>query len=146
MDDLDLSPELRELERALAARPRPAPPAELRDRVIGQMQVGLRRNGPRSRWSFVAAVAVAAAVWINLSLSATLTTDFDRRSHGAASPVGQVAEEIRLLLPELSENEALRQAVMLRATSNMPPAVPWPKAPPTYCLLDDMNNPLLQGD
>jgi hypothetical protein len=110
------------------------------------MRAGLPRNGSRVTWSFAAAVAAAALVWINLSLSATLATDFNGRAVTQGPPVEQVAQQIRQLLPELSDDEALRQAVMLRATSNMPAGILLPPVPPTCCLLDDLDNPLLQGD
>ena len=129
-----------------ACSPRPALPAQLRYRVIGQMRAGLQRNGRRSRWSFAAAVAVATAVWINLSLSATLATDFDRRAVSAGPPVGQVAEQIRQLLPELSEDEALWEALLLRAGSDIRRYPVLPASPAAHRSSADLDDLLPQGE
>ncbi len=126
MDDNQLPAELQQLERELAGRPRPVPPAELRRRVIDGARAELRRNGSRNGWTFAAAVAAAVVVWINLSMSATLGTDYGPGPDTAGPPVDKVAAQIRQLLPELSQRDALRQAVLLQARSDLTlyPSVP----------------------
>jgi hypothetical protein len=134
MENEQLPPELEQLERDLADRPRPDPPAELRQRVIGGVRAELQRNGARNGWTFAAAVATAALVWLNLSLSATLATDCGPQPDSLAPEVGKVAEQIQQLLPELSEREALRQAILLQAGSSQPwcPSVPVGPAAPRH--------------
>ena len=119
MENHDLPPDLQELERDLAGRPRPVPPAALRQRVIGGVRAELRRNGSRNGWTFAAGLAAAVVVWVNLSLSATLATGFGSKRGGTGPPVEKVAEQIQQLLPELSDEEARRQAVLLQAGSDL---------------------------
>jgi len=120
MEDEQLSAELEELERDLAGRPRAEPSADLRERVIEGVQAELRRRKARNGWAFAAAVAAAALVWINLSLSATLGTDYGPRRVRPRPPVDRMAQQIQQLLPELSDCEALRQAVLLEAGWDLP--------------------------
>jgi hypothetical protein len=119
MENEQFPPELEQLERDLADRPRLDPPAELRERVIDGVRAELQRNGARNGWTFAAAVAAAALVWANLSLSATLGTDYSPQPGSLRPPVDEVAEQIQQLLPELSQREALRQAVLLQARSDL---------------------------
>ena len=119
MENHDLPPDLHELERDLAGRPRPVPPAALRQRVIGCVRAELRRNGSRNGWTFAAGVAAAVLVWVNLSLSATLATDFGPQPDRPRRPVEKVAAEIQRLLPGLSDEEARRQAILLQAGSDL---------------------------
>ena len=119
-----LPPELQRLERELAARPRPQPSADLRDRIVGQMQSALVRNGlvregSRNRWTFVVALAISVMLWMNLSLSATRATEHDLRFGGEPPSVAELTDELRRAAPELTEQEATRQAVLLRAGSNL---------------------------
>jgi hypothetical protein len=126
MEDYPLPRDLHRLERDLAARPRSDPPVELRRRVMADVRAELRGRGLRNGWPFAAAVAAAALLWINLSLSATLATDYSKRPYSSAPPVKEVAQQIQKLLPELSEREALRQAILLKAGSDLGryPSVP----------------------
>jgi hypothetical protein len=119
MDQQQLPPELQRLEQELADCPGPAPPAELRQRVMEGVRAELRGRSLRNGWPFAAAVAAAALLWMNLSLSATLATDYNTRPYTSAPPVKEVAEQIQKLLPELSEREALRQAIFLKAGSHL---------------------------
>ena len=105
MENRQLPPDLQQLERDLAGRPRPGPPAELRQRVIEGARVELRRNGSRNGWTSAAAVAAAVVVWINLSMSVTHATDYGSRPDTPRPPVGKLAAQIRQLLPELSESD-----------------------------------------
>jgi hypothetical protein len=79
MDNEPLSAELEQLESALCRRSLPTVPSGLRHRVLDDLQSRLRREQSQSRWQFAAAVAVAAMIWMNLSLSATQATDFGFR-------------------------------------------------------------------
>ena len=119
MEDFQLPPELQQLERELAGRPHPEPSADMRQRVIGRLRGELRGNGLRNGWTFAAGVAATVLVWANLSLSATLATDYGLPTDSPRPPVGAVAEQIQQLLPELSQREALRQALLLQAGSDL---------------------------
>ena len=119
MEDRQLPPELRQLERDLTSRPLPDPPAALRLRMIGQVRVKLRQDRFAARWGFAAAVAAVALLWINLSLSATQATDYGLRLGGQGQAVGELAEQMQQVLPELSPREALRQAILWQAASTL---------------------------
>ena len=146
MDDNQLPTDLRQLERELAGRPRPGPPAELRRRVIDGARVELRRNGSRNGWPLAAAVAAAVVVWINLSMSATLGTDYGPGPDTAGPPAGKVAAQIRQLLPELSENDALLQAVLLQSRSDLTLHPSVPAGPASLRPLGDLDALLPQGE
>jgi len=68
MNDRELSSELRELERDLAALPRPEPPSELRAAVFRDMRVQLRKRRSRRWLPYLVTAAAVAAVWANVSL------------------------------------------------------------------------------
>ena len=131
MNDFELPPELRQFEQELAARPRPEPSADLAQRVLDGVQAELpqsmagpsrtasRRNGSRSWWAFAAGTAAAVLVWINLSLSAARETHYGLQFGNGHPTVHETAQQIRRLLPEASPREALRQAVLLKAGSNL---------------------------
>jgi hypothetical protein len=127
-----LPPDLLALERELAARPLPGPPAKLRARVLA----AARREGatPRPEPSqggfgrFAVATAAAALLAINLSASVANDTDWHLRPPADGSDAA-VADRIRELAPDLPEREARRQALLLRAAAGLAPA-PAP-APPT---------------
>jgi hypothetical protein len=115
MDPAELPPDLAHLERRLAERPRQEPPADLRQRVLAALGRGCGREAT-GFWRFVAAVAAAVVLAINLSMSAANDTDW--RLGGDLAPKQTAsADRIREVLPELSEREARRQAVLLRARS-----------------------------
>jgi hypothetical protein len=124
-----LPPELLALEQELTYRQRPEPPAELRSRVLAV--VALERSSPRPAPArgglvrFAAATAAAALLAINLSASVANDTDWRLRPTGPDSV--EVAERIRELTPDLSEREARRQAVLLRAAAGLT-AAPAPAA------------------
>ena len=141
MEEYELPPELEQLQQDLAACWRPGPPADLRQRVIGGIRAELRRDRSRARWAFAAAMAAAALVWINLSLSATRATDYHLQFGSKRPPVEAAAEQIQQLLPEIPRREALRQAALLQAGSNLawyPNFPAHPAAPGRLSALDDL--------
>ena len=119
MDNRQLPAELEALQRELRERQPTHLPADLRGRVIGGVRAELARERSRGQWTFAAAVAAAAVIWINLSISATQSTDFGLDFRGEPPSVETVAEQIQRTLPEISRREALRQAVLLRAGSQL---------------------------
>jgi hypothetical protein len=133
----DTSLDFADLERQLAQRQRPEPPTELRRRVIAAMGRELtapqpHAPQPRPWWEFAAAAAVVALVLSNLSISAAQTTDYKLRGYGLrgygqTQPVDVIAEQIRELLPELSQRQALRHAILWHSAGRLAPA-PWPQA------------------
>lgn len=121
MADSQLPKELEQLEYVLAHRPHEDPPAELRSSVMDAMQVELRRQRPRTGWWTLAAMAAAAVLWLNLSLSATNATDGHLSAQGSQQPLRTLAGQIRELLPEISSEEAWRQALVLQTASAWTP-------------------------
>jgi hypothetical protein len=119
-----LPPDLLDLERKLANRPQPGPPVELRARVLAA--VSRERPTPRAApvrngfARFAAATAAAALLAINLSASLANDTDWHLRPTGPDSAA--VADRIRELAPDLSDREARRQALLLRASAGLTPA------------------------
>jgi hypothetical protein len=121
--DSDLPPDLAELERRLADRRPPVPPADLRRRVLAAVRRA-SGEGEGGFLRFVASVAAAALLAVNLSMSVANNTDWHLR--GAPGPDEAGADSVRELVPELSEREARRQAVLLRARSQLTPGAPSP--------------------
>ena len=129
MEAPQLPPELERLECELAARPRAPASAELRQRVLRDVQAELGEAGPpparlpSSRangwWTFAAATAAGVLFWVNLSWSAAHAGAYDLRLSHETRPIGAVAEEIRELLPGISHRDALRHAVTLQAGSEL---------------------------
>jgi hypothetical protein len=118
----ELPPDLAELERLLSRRRRPAPPADLRQRVLAAVRRA-SAGEVAGFWRFAAGVAAAALLAINLSMSAAGNTDW----HLAGEPAPDCAasaDRIHEVLPELSEREARRQAVLLRARCYLTPGAP----------------------
>jgi len=115
MEDYPLPPELEQLERHLAARERSQPPRALKQQVLHGMRADLRRLQARSRWTFAAAMAATVLVWLNLSLCASQATDYGLELDGRHQSLGNDAEQIQQLFPDLPPREAMRQAILLRA-------------------------------
>jgi anti-sigma-K factor RskA len=130
MNDWQLPPELESLERELAARSTLRPSADLRRIITSGVHSRLRREGRLDFWRFAAAAALVAAVWLNLSLSAARETNFHFQLADNRPSVEQTAREIQNLLPEMSETDARREALLLCAGSNL---IMYPKitVPPT---------------
>ena len=126
MGNWQLTPELERLERDLAVRPRLEPSAEWQQWLMHSVRSELRRAQSNTRWAFALAVAATVLVWLNLSLSATQATDCGFAPIELKESIAAVAQEIRQLLPELSAEEAMRQAILLRAGSSI---LPCPRLP-----------------
>ena len=128
-----LPPDLLALERELADRPVPEAPAELRSRVLAA--VSRERPTPRAKPArggfarFAAATAAAALLAVNLSASLANNTDWRLRLPPSGPDVADLAEQIHTLAPDLPDEEARRQAVLLRAAATLVPApAPLPPA------------------
>jgi hypothetical protein len=125
MNPPPLPDDLADLERRLADRPRPDPPAELRSRVLSAVS----RAGPPTDvgfgW-FTAAAAVLALLAINLSMSVANGSGW--RLGGEPSPYEIAARVDRLheVPPELTEQEARRQALLLEGRARLTPGAPVP--------------------
>jgi hypothetical protein len=117
MQDWQLPDELQQLERDLAERPRRKASNDLRPRILGDLRGRLGAERTRARWQFALAVAVVVLVWLNLSMSATQATDFGLRLNRPSESIETIAGRVHQLAPEFSEQEARRQAVLLRAGS-----------------------------
>jgi hypothetical protein len=129
MNQPDLPPELADLERRLADRPRPGPPAELRRRVLAAVA---RAGSPADvgfGW-FAAAAAVLALLAINLSMSVASGTDWRLAGQRGPQDVAASADRLHKVLPELSEREARRQALILEGRARLTPAAPLPAPSP----------------
>ena len=124
MTDQRLTPDLERLEQQLASRPREEPPPRLRGRIMGCVEIELRRT--RSFFDGRMLVAAAAAlVWLNLSLSATNATQAPLGSSDPPELAEPLARQIEQLLPELPRVDARRLAVLYRAGSGLVPCPDW---------------------
>jgi hypothetical protein len=131
-----LPPDLLALERELTAWPQPEPPAELRARVLAA--VSRERPAPRPepvRAGFARfAAATAAAALLAINLSASVANDADWRLRPAdGTDLVSVADRIRELAPDVSDRDARRQALLLRAAAGLTPTpAPAPAADRIY--------------
>jgi len=124
MNDDELPPDLARLEEELAARQSPAPGPELKGRVLQAVRRELTARSSRrilrsSLWRFAAATAATVALWLNLGMSATNDTVWDLHKNGHGSEGLAAAEYLRELVPEMSEAEARRQALLLKAGARL---------------------------
>jgi len=133
VQDPSLPPELEDLERRLADRPRPEPSPDLRDRITQDVRTALAKElrTPRRKngWTYAAAVAAMVLLWINLSMSAAATARYDLRLASGTRSVEAMAEEIQGLLPGVTRQEALRQAVLLKGGSSLTLCPKLPQSP-----------------
>ena len=116
---------LPDLERGLASRACPEPPAGLRDRVLAAVSAERRPAGqrpPRRRWDLVWQAAAAAVLALNLGMSAANAVRFQRL---AAVPSGEVAPAPRMAgprVPGASDDEDPVQRFAARALAGLRPA------------------------
>lgn len=108
----------------IAGQSPPAPSPGFSDRCLATIPLGaiVPSHDNRSNWRFAEALAIAALVWINLAMSASLATDYGFQRNAIAEPnesVETIAERIQGLAPELSAQESQRQAVLLRASESL---------------------------
>ncbi len=119
MNEGPLPAELAELERRLSDLHNEEPSPALRARVMGEAIAELRRSQRQKTWNLVAAMAVAVLVWVNLSLSAATATPL-RSDRAAERALRETVEsQIRALLPEASDREVTRQALLLSCGSRL---------------------------
>jgi hypothetical protein len=116
-----LPSDLEQIERKLSSAMQADPSPELRSRITSALRGELRRKRKADRWNFAMAMAATFLIWGNLSLSAVSVTDFHFRPEREHPPVEQIARDIRKLVPELSREEAYREAVLMSAGSNIIP-------------------------
>ncbi len=121
MEPTELPAELERLELELSRRPRPGPSDGFRERVVASVDVQLRRESQQSGWGWVAALAAGVVLWMNLSMSATLATDFGLEDASPGRPIEELAAEIRTVLPEITEEEALLHAISAQAAADLVP-------------------------
>lgn len=119
MDNGQLPSDLQQLEVDLGNRSLPKPSDNLRQRVLDDLRTRLRSERSRSRWQFAAALAATVLLWMNLSMSATQATDFGLRRREPTESVETMAKQIAQLAPELSPEDARREAILLRAGVNL---------------------------
>lgn len=121
-DDADLPPELRELEAALKARKTPAASAGLRSRVLEAARNEAAQSPKtswRGFWKFAAGVAAALVLGCNLSMSAANDTNLRLGMRSDASDSQAALARLREILPEMSEDEARRQLLLLQARAQL---------------------------
>jgi hypothetical protein len=121
----ELPDDLAELERELAARRAPEPLTGFRPHLLAAVAEELNRfedgNNSRRFWRFAAVVAAALLLGINLSLS--VVNDMDWHLTGGVDPerIAATATKLHELEPDLPEQEAYRQALVLQVAVRMPP-------------------------
>lgn len=125
-EDYPLPSELRRIEQLLSARPLPRHSENMKERFLSDARSELRRQKGRARWAFAASMAASVLVWLNLSISASQATDYGISLQSPQQSVEEIAGEIRQLLPDISPQEAKRQAVLLRAGADAIPCSGFP--------------------
>ena len=156
MNEPELPDELERLERALAGRPRPEPSADLRDRTLRLVEAELdgaelRRAeaaGPRAGgWlSFAVAAAATVLIWGNLSMSAAIATSYDLRLPADPHALNETVRQIRRLLPEMSEQESRRCAVILQGGAGLVPCPDMAPGPPARSQLNSLDAIFTPGE
>ena len=141
MNDWKLPEELQRLEDELMALPRPTLPASLRPGLDSDMRSRLRGERRRRRYGYVAAVAAAAALWANFSLSAATATNFHLAGRPQRQDTTALESQLHDLIPELGPRELRRQALMLQASSHVAPRPLGPAlaAPPSRLLSNNID-------
>jgi hypothetical protein len=93
----------------------------MRERVLGRVRAELLRERRRQTWSFVAGLAAAAILWINLSIG--LTIDAGRPVELGADVASDrvLCRQIHDLLPEWSEEEVVARARTLQGVRSLSP-------------------------
>ena len=125
MDPSDLPHELQDLERRLAARGRPEPSAGLRPRVLAAVRRELAAQPAHTRWGwagfwqYAGAAAAGLLLVLNLLMSMGNRSDFPASRAANGADIQQAAAKIRELVPFISPEEALCEALILRAGSHL---------------------------
>jgi hypothetical protein len=119
----ELPPDLAAFEQDFRARTGSEPAAPLRHRVLTAVRQELRKGQRRSAWQFAAALAAAALLWMNFSMSVANNTSWTFTTGIDDDRLQAMADRIHALSPELPETEVYRQAFLAQAAS---PPVPAP--------------------
>ena len=124
MEPHELPEELAAIERQLAARPLPQPSEALRGRVMAAVRSELRTapvpaRRPLTAWKCALAAAAAVILLLNLSVMSTNSAVFALRAPGDGPDTLATAAAVRRLVPQLSQDEAIGQAVILRAGAGL---------------------------
>jgi hypothetical protein len=82
-----------------------------------------RRWSRRNFWGFAAAAAAAAFICANVAAPLTRATDCGLSRRQVCADLHDAARQIREVFPEMTEREALRQALLLEAGA---PSAPLP--------------------
>jgi hypothetical protein len=111
--------DIEQLEQELATRSRSGPSGELRARVLREVGRKLQDEQRRGAWLFAASVAAVFVIWLNLSWFAARETDFFELKTVSATSVDEITDQIQRLVPELSRQEAGRQALLLHSCNGL---------------------------
>jgi hypothetical protein len=125
----ELPPDLAAFEQDFRARTRSEPTAVLRQRVLTAVRQELRKRQRRSAWQFAAALAAAALLWINFSMSVANNVSWPFTTRVDDERLQATAGRIHGLVPELPETEVYRQAFLAQVASPPVPAPTLPSSP-----------------
>ena len=116
-NEAPLPDDLAALERQLAERQKPHPPAHLRDRVLATVASELARlpHAEGIGWGWVVGIAAAVLIGINFSASVVNNMDWHFADRLRRDDIAATARQVQQLVPEMSRGEAFRQALLLRA-------------------------------
>jgi hypothetical protein len=127
MENFELPEDLAELESRLAGRPRLEPGTTFRDRLLAavrqELQDGIAVPGWAASWQFAAAVAAIVVLWANFSMSIANDTNWRLAADPESVDTKALAAELRKLFPDMSEQEANRQALVVQGRSPLPAAI-----------------------
>ena len=143
MNPPELPEDLAELERRLAARPRPEPSDDLRRRVMdavraelaGASAIPLKTPRRLSTWEFAAAVAAAVVLALNLAVSGANDMDWTGSESESLTPDPATVAALRQLMPGLTDDEVRGRWLLMQAGRHLvmaPPPPPSPAVPASY--------------
>jgi hypothetical protein len=118
MNNSDLSEELNNLERRLAARARPGPDPALRERILKALGREVRAVNRESSLNFMIGLAAVFLIGANLTMSsAPLVSDnLTADSEGVAT----AAQQLHALVPEITAEAAHAEILMASSSSRLP--------------------------
>jgi hypothetical protein len=116
----ELPPDLLDLEHRLANRAG-ATPTALRARILAALGREASRPTPDSGWRWLLATAALVLVALNFTMSVVANMDWRAARPLPAGDVEAAARQIQGLAPEMSRQDAYRQAIVLRAGARMAP-------------------------
>jgi hypothetical protein len=134
MEDVELPPELQDIERDLMGRERVQAPPGFRERLAHRIGEELRRERARGLLAFAAGLAAAVVLCLNFSMTAAGSIEFELQVADGRPPVQALARQIQEAVPDLPPREALRQAILLSERAGLPgspgavgpgPRIPW---------------------